>query len=78
MPERTLTRSLAGAILREPDESDGHIHSRLERVLRHQPRIEGLLAGSGLEDDRPREAAEEPVHVGGLMQRKESLAEGDP
>ena len=71
--------ALAGrAILGKPDEPDGDVRSRLQRVLRHQPRIERLLARARLENDAPREPAEELVHVGGRVQRKESLAERDP
>src|SRR5262245_36873776 len=65
-------------IFGEPHKSYGDVHARLECLLRHYPRIDGLVARSGLEDDRPPKAIEEPVHVVCLMQRKESLAERDP
>ena len=78
IPVSALTRSLAGAILGKPDEAHGDVHSRLERVLHHQPGIEGLVARAGLEDDATTGIVEEPIHIVGVMQRKESLAKRDP
>src|SRR6185503_11204298 len=57
------------AILRKPDEAYSDVHSRLEHVLHHQPRIDGLVARAGLEDDGPLESLEERIHIVGLMQR---------
>src|SRR5580765_2756050 len=72
-------RAIAGfAVLREPDEPDGHIDAGFEGALGREPRIERLVAGPGFEDDAARESVDEPVHIGGRVQRKESLAEGDP
>jgi len=55
------------AILRKPDETHGNVHSRLQSVLRDQPGIDGFVARAGFEDNRPREALEEPIDIVGLM-----------